>query len=161
MWDFTVFIILVVICYLVYRWVKRNRREEKDYRNHVPETFVVVDVETTGLDPGRHEIIEIGAIKINRGSNEHKSLTALVKPSRKIPKKITKITGITQKMVDNDGEELDSVIIDFLDFFEEYRLVAYNAPFDMAFLERAAAYRAVAVSISTIRIRIGAIFAAG
>jgi DNA polymerase III epsilon subunit-like protein len=51
MWDFTVFIILVVICYLVYRWVKRNRREEKNYRNHVPETFVVVDVETTGLDP--------------------------------------------------------------------------------------------------------------
>ncbi len=64
-------------------------------------------------------------------------------------------------MVDNDGEELDSVIIDFLDFFEEYRLVAYNAPFDMAFLERAAAYRAVAVSISTIRIRIGEIFVAG
>ena len=46
-------------------------------------------------------------------------------------------------------------------FFEEYRLVAYNAPFDMAFLERAAAYRAVAVSISTIRIRIGEIFVAG
>lgn len=100
----------------------------------LPEQFVIVDLETTGLDPSKHEIIEIGAIKVNRDSINHTTFQALLKPNKKIPKKITEITGITQDMVDKDGENLESVVREFTEFIGDLRLVAYNAEFDMGFL---------------------------
>jgi len=104
----------------------------------LPEQFVVLDLETTGLDPSKHEIIEIGAVKVNRNSNNHATFQALIKPSKKIPKNITQITGITQDMIDKNGENLESVLKEFIDFIGDLRLVAYNAKFDMGFLKEAA-----------------------
>jgi len=46
----------------------------------LPERFVVFDLETTGLKAGQHEIIEIGAIRVNRDSNQHETFSALVMP---------------------------------------------------------------------------------
>jgi DNA polymerase III epsilon subunit-like protein len=66
----------------------------------LPPRFVVLDLETTGLDPERNEIIEIGAIRVNRDSDVHDTFRALVKPTRRIPKRITQINGISQEMVD-------------------------------------------------------------
>ena len=105
---------------------------------HLPEPFIVADLETTGLDSNKHEIIEIAAIKVNRDSNNHVFFTGLVKPKKKIPAKITSITGITNEMVETDGEAIESIIPQFLNFIEELRLVFYNAPFDMSFLNKAA-----------------------
>ncbi|MBI2960914.1 MAG: 3'-5' exonuclease, partial [Betaproteobacteria bacterium] len=105
----------------------------------LPHQFVVVDLETTGLDSSRHEIIEIGAVRVNRDSDHHTTFQAFIKPSRKIPAKITKITGITQEMIERDGEPLEPVLRQFLEFAGNRRLVFYNAEFDMAFLSRAAA----------------------
>lgn len=98
---------------------------------------MVFDLETTGLQPESDEIIEIGAIRVNRGSDEHTSFQALVQPRKKIPKKITGITGITQEMVDDDGEPLEEALPQFLDFIGDLRLVSFNAEFDMAFLKNA------------------------
>jgi DNA polymerase III subunit epsilon len=78
---------------------------------------VVFDLETTGLNPERHEIIEIGAIKVNRDSDVHQTFQALVKPVKRIPKKITEITGITQAMVTEDGEPAEQVLRDFHEFY--------------------------------------------
>lgn len=103
----------------------------------LPEQFVVFDLETTGLDPLKHEIIEIGAVKVNRDSNNHMTFQALIKPSRKVPKKITQITGITQEMIDVDGGNIESTLKEFADFIGDFRLVAFNADFDMGFLQEA------------------------
>lgn len=103
--------------------------------SHLPAQFIVFDLETTGLNPYKHEIIEIGAIRVNRDSDNHDVFTALVKPSRKVPKRITQITGITQAMIDADGEPLDQVLTQFLEFIGDLPLVAFNAEFDMAFLK--------------------------
>ena len=103
----------------------------------LPEQFVIVDLETTGLNPSRHEIIEIGAIKANRDSDNHTTFQALIKPSEKIPKRITEITCITQDMVDKEGENLGSVLREFIEFIGDLRLVAYDAEFDMGFLMEA------------------------
>ena len=111
------------------------RRQKVDL-SMLPEQFVVVDIETTGLSASRHEIIEIGAIKTNRDSDNHITFQALVKPSKEIPRKITEITGITQNMVDKEGEDLESVMREFIEFIGDLRLVAYNAEFDMGFLAR-------------------------
>ena len=105
----------------------------------LPEEFIVFDLETTGLSPHDCEIIEIGAIKVNRDSGEHITFQALVKPSILIPSKITHITGITQKMINKDGEDIKAVIPEFLDFIGDLRLVAYNARFDMGFINAAIA----------------------
>ena len=105
----------------------------------LPQTFIVADLETTGLDPERHEIIEIAAIRVHRDSNTHDTFTALIRPKSKISEKITEITGITNLMLEQDGEGIEDVLKQFLDFAGECRLVFYNAPFDMAFLQRATA----------------------
>jgi DNA polymerase III subunit epsilon len=105
----------------------------------LPEQFVVVDLETTGLDVSKHEIIEIGAVRVNRDSDHHTTFQAFVRPSRKIPKKITDLTGITQDMIEKEGERLEVVLRQFIEFAGNHRLVFFKAEFDMAFLSNAAA----------------------
>ena len=116
---------------------KANEQEVDGFA--LPKEFIVFDLETTGLSPHDCEIIEIGAIKVNRDSGEHITFQALVKPSSPIPSKITHMTGITQKMIKKDGENIKTVIPEFLDFIGDLRLVAYNARFDMGFIRAATA----------------------
>jgi DNA polymerase III epsilon subunit family exonuclease len=104
----------------------------------LPPHFVVFDLETTGLDASIHEIVEIGAIRVNRDSDVHQTLRALVRPKSVIPSKITELTGITNSMVARDGDSLEKALTDFLDFAGDLPLVAFNAEFDMAFLRAAA-----------------------
>jgi DNA polymerase III epsilon subunit-like protein len=61
----------------------------------LPERFIVLDLETTGFDHVRNEIIEIAAIRVNRDSTDHETFQALIRPQKRILKLITKITGIT------------------------------------------------------------------
>lgn len=105
----------------------------------VPESFVVFDLETTGLDADRHEIIEIGAIRVNRDADEHQTFQALVRPNKPVPKRITELTGITDEMVRSDGLELVEALTEFRSFVGNLPLVAFNAEFDDAFLRAACA----------------------
>jgi DNA polymerase III epsilon subunit family exonuclease len=107
--------------------------------SHLPETFVIADLETTGLDPDKHEIIEISAIKAHRDADMHDTFASLVRCEKRIPQKITRITGISQAMLDSEGRAPDTIIPQFLDFIGNYRLVFYNAPFDLPFLRKAVA----------------------
>jgi DNA polymerase III epsilon subunit family exonuclease len=130
-----IFIIVIVAAYLVYRVMPKLKPIDVSI---LPQQFIVIDVETKGLDPDTHKIIEIGAIKVNRDSIHHEAFQALVKIDGKLPKRISEITGITADMLDKDGQLLESTIKEFLQFIGEHRLVAYNAPFDLAFLSAAA-----------------------
>lgn len=100
--------------------------------------FVVFDLETTCLDPRRHEIIEIGAIRVNSDSDGPDTFQALVKPLKRIPKAITELTGISQSMVVRDGYTLRAALKEFVEFIGKLPLVSFNAQFDMAFLQSAA-----------------------
>ncbi len=84
--------------------------------DHLPETFIVLDLETTGLDATRHEIIEIAGIRYRKGIATQETLETLVKPSKNVPKKITEITGITQEMLETNGEPLADVMREFMAF---------------------------------------------
>lgn len=106
--------------------------------DHLPSEFVVFDLETTGLNVETHEIIEIAAILHTKGSNTHATIQSLVVPIKKIPKKITEVTGITQEMVAAGGIPLGEAITSFAEFVGDRRLVAFNAEFDMEFLQAAA-----------------------
>lgn len=125
---------------LVLVWVWRGRsadRRQKVSVDHLPETFVVFDLETTGLDAARHEIIEIAAIRYKKGTTTHDTFQSLVKPKKRLPRKITDLTGITQEMLDADAPPLAEVLPQFNEFIGDLPLVTFNAEFDMAFLEAA------------------------
>lgn len=107
-------------------WPRRSARQplkSKALRiSSLPEEFVVFDLETTGLSPHSDEILEIGAIKVNRDSNVSSGLArcqtfqTLVKPSGHIPAMITKINGISEQMVDKDGESIETALKGFMSF---------------------------------------------
>ena len=104
----------------------------------LPEHFIVLDLETTGLNPERNEIIEIGAIRVHRDSDHHEAFQALVKPTKKVPQFITEMTGISQAMVESEGDQLEVALADFVEFIQDLPLVTFNAQFDMGFLHYAA-----------------------
>ncbi|QNO16460.1 PolC-type DNA polymerase III [Alkalicella caledoniensis] len=95
-------------------------------------TYVVFDLETTGLDSKNEEIIEIGAVKMRDGEIVDQ-FSALIKPDKIIPDKITEITGITNEHV-KGSPSIDTVLPEFLEFCGESTLVAHNANFDYGFL---------------------------
>lgn len=100
------------------------------------DTFIVVDIETTGLSPKNDEIIEIGAVKVNNFKVIDKFDT-FVKPVKSIPYNITKLTGINNDMV-KDAPSSDIAIKMFKEFAADNVLVAHNAKFDISFLRKAA-----------------------
>jgi len=138
-WLLIIVIVAIVIYFL------RSRRKPRISLAHLPEQFVVFDLETTGLDPEKHEIIEFGAIRVNRDSVNHDTFQSLVKPSRKIPKKITELTGINQAMLDAEGEPIETALREFLSFVGDLHLVSFNADFDMAFLKNTAARYSISI----------------
>ncbi len=97
------------------------------------DTYVVFDLETTGLSCYEHEIIEIGAIKVenNRVVDTYSSF---VKPKNNIPYYITRINGISNQMVRN-SPGIDTALTEFLEFTGEIPLLGHNIiSFDMKFI---------------------------
>jgi len=98
--------------------------------------FVVVDLETTGGSPQRGStIIEIGAVRLDRGRRAHR-FSRLIDPGRPLPPFITRLTGITDGMLAGQPR-LSEVIAEFLEFAGDRVLVAHNARFDVSFLNAA------------------------
>jgi len=97
------------------------------------DEFVVFDLETTGLNPQKDKITEIGAVKIKEGKIIGKFST-FVNPGVPIPSFIVKLTGITDDMV-TDSPPIEQVLNEFIEFIEGAVLVAHNANFDMGFIK--------------------------
>lgn len=98
--------------------------------------YVVFDLETTGLSPLQHTIIEIGAVKV-RNQQICDTFSCFVNPGTPIPDAVVQLTGITQEMV-QDADSIEQVLPTFLDFIGDAVLVAHNAQFDLSFLRTAA-----------------------
>lgn len=93
--------------------------------------FVVFDLETTGTK-SFCRVIEIGAYRV-RNYQIVDEFQTLVNPEILIPKFITKLTNINDKMV-RDAPKFTEIISDFMEFIGDSVLVAHNASFDMRFL---------------------------
>jgi DNA polymerase-3 subunit epsilon len=107
-------------------------------------TYVIFDTETTGLDPERDEIVQIGAVRVVNGRIvEGERYDTLVNPGRPIPPGSTKVHGISDDMVVSAPSVADAVA-GFHAFARDAVLIAHNAPFDLAFLTRAARERGLA-----------------
>jgi DNA polymerase III epsilon subunit family exonuclease len=135
-----VWVIGLAVAALIWWLLARSKRPAAPADvSMLPERFVVFDLETTGLRSEHHEIIEIGAIRVNRDAEDHQTFQTLVRPKKRVPKKITEITGITNDMVQSDGIELVEALAEFRSFVGDLPLVAFNAEFDDAFLRAACA----------------------
>lgn len=96
-------------------------------------SYVSLDLETTGLSPTSNEIIEIGAWKI-KGSVVVGKFDCLIRPVSLIPREIQRITGITNEMVD-DKDRLEEVLPEFATFCEDLPFLGFNLGFDYSFLK--------------------------
>lgn len=95
---------------------------------------IVLDTETTGLDPKLgHRVIEVAAVEMNNrrltGSRFHRYLN----PGREIDAKAQEIHGLSLEFLE-DKPKFREVASEFLDFVEGAELIIHNAPFDLSFL---------------------------
>jgi DNA polymerase III subunit epsilon len=97
-------------------------------------TYVVVDLETTGLRPGTSQICEIGAVKIV-GFEIVDEFETLVDPGTPLGATITAITGLTDGQL-RGAPRAPVAVQRFMSFAGDAVLVAHNARFDLAFLDR-------------------------
>ena len=99
--------------------------------------FVLFDLETTGVDPQRCELIEVAAIRFEDG-RESAHFSSLLKPQGPIPPEATQVHGITDAMV-AAAPSPAQLLPEFLAFLGERDLVAHNgASFDFPLLRRVA-----------------------
>ena len=96
--------------------------------------LVSLDLETTGLDPLRDAIIEIGAVKF-RGDEVLDTFSTLINPTRSIPPKITDLTGIADRDV-ADAPRIFDVLPRLSSFVRDLPIVGHNIAFDLGFLNR-------------------------
>jgi DNA polymerase-3 subunit epsilon len=96
--------------------------------------FVVVDLETTGLRPGQSRICEIGAVRVD-GLVPAGTFETLVDPGAPLPRLVASLTGIADADLARAPGPAEAVRR-FLAFAGDSVLVAHNARFDLAFLDR-------------------------
>ena len=100
------------------------------------DSYVSIDLETTGLDPKKDKITEIGAVKVEEGRVTDRFHT-LVNPRRELEERIREITGIEDDML-KDAPGIEEVIGNVLDFCQDLPLLGHHVIFDYSFLKRAA-----------------------
>jgi len=99
--------------------------------------FVVLDVETTGLEPAKgDEVIEIAAQKI-RGHDKIGEMVTLVKPSKPMSAEAASFhakNGLTEELLNKEGRPVEEVIPELVDFIGQAGIIAHNAEFDIGFI---------------------------
>jgi ATP-dependent DNA helicase DinG len=98
------------------------------------DSIVALDIETTGLDPDKDLILEIGAVRFTNRRVEDE-WSSLINPGRPIPAHITQLTGITDQMV-REAPPLQTVLPIFKKFVGDSPVLGHNVRFDLAFLRR-------------------------
>lgn len=98
-------------------------------------TYVVFDVETTGLSTVYDKMIELAAVKMQKGEVIDR-FESFINPNQSISAFITNLTSITNDMVKDAPQEAE-VVRDFADFARGSIYVAHNASFDMGFIRKA------------------------
>ena len=99
-------------------------------------SYVALDLETTGIGARHEKITEIGMVKVIDGEAVDTYHT-MVNPHREIPKRIVELTGITDDMV-KDAPGIDEILDEVLNFTEDLPLLGHQIIFDYGFLVQAA-----------------------
>ena len=114
--------------------VHYRKMQDMTFLKHVQQgkSYIAFDLETTGLSCFENEIIEIGAVKVEKGEITER-FSQLVKPEEGISPFITNLTGISNAMV-KTCPAITDVMPNLMAFIDKAPCVAHNAKFDMSFL---------------------------
>lgn len=97
--------------------------------------YTMIDIETTGLSPYRDRITELGGVKV-RGSQVVKTFSSLVKfpKNNRVPAFITRLNGITEEQILEQGIPAAQAISNFRQFIGQDLIAGYNVNFDLNFI---------------------------
>ena len=98
--------------------------------------YIVLDIETTGLEAEKDHIIEIGALHID-GGRIVDEFGSLILQTNSLPSEIKKLTGISDEMLQTSGRNLKEVLSELSEFVGDGIIVCHNVGFDRAFLNEA------------------------
>lgn len=113
--------------------IPKNERNEKGLSLlECRKDYIVIDIETTGLDPTYDDIIEIAALRIENNKIISK-FQSLINPGYEIPDFITSLTGITNEMI-KDSPSIDKILSDYLSFISDSIIIGHNVNFDINFI---------------------------
>ena len=115
---------------------RRMAEKQKHALQRKQHTYVVVDLETTGLNGSSDTILEFGAIRVVDGQPLER-FSQLVFNETAIPRTIMELTGIDMSLMQKEGIPLNDALTSFWAFIGQDTLVGYNLQFDMKFLQEA------------------------
>ena len=102
--------------------------------------YVVLDTETTGLDPDDgHKIIEIGCVEILNRNVTNNTFHKYINPEREIDLEASKVHGLTIGKL-KEKPIFKDILNDFLEYISDSPLIIHNAPFDIGFLQKEYSY---------------------
>jgi len=110
--------------------------QKRQLANSQTNKFLVLDLETTGLNAAADRIIEIGALAVE-GKEVKQRFQALIRIDRPLPEAVRALTGITDELLNNEGRPLPEALREFLAFAGSLPVVSHNAGFDYGFLRAA------------------------
>lgn len=116
------------------KFLKAKRMQKRRREVEFPHGYIVLDIETTGLDEKIDKIIEIGAVKIIGEYEETFHKMILIQED--LPSSIQKLTGISKEMLIQSGIYITDAITKLVEFIEEYPIVGYGVDFDLRFLSQ-------------------------
>ncbi len=119
---------------MVYMTEELKFQLAEKYQKFLETEFVVFDLETSGLDPQKDEILEIAGIRL-RGPVEIARFETLIQPTRAIPPEVEKINGLNEIFLLVNGRKSKEAMSDFLSFAGEAIMVGHNIKdFDWLFV---------------------------
>ena len=97
--------------------------------------YTMLDIETTGLNPYRDHVTELGAVKVraNKVVDEFSQLVVYPR-SNHVPSFITKLNGITEELLLKEGKPVKEAMTAFRKFIGDDIIIGYNVNFDLNFL---------------------------
>jgi CRISPR-associated protein Cas2 len=107
---------------------KRKRRKTNK------ESYILLDIETTGLSCEEDSIIEIGIVEVEKGIIIEKTGWLII--TKEIPNEITKLTGIDKKLISDKGLDLKEVLPQLFEKIDDKSVLMYNSDFDLSFLKK-------------------------
>ena len=96
--------------------------------------YVALDVETTGLNPAKDKLLEIGAARIIDGEVSG-IYSTLIDTGVPVPERIQALTGITNEM-QRGGRKIEAAICEFVEFCGDLPVLGHNVQFDFGFLKQ-------------------------
>lgn len=134
----------------IQNWNARRASKKKNYKTTTKAVsdYVVLDFETTGFRAGADRIIQIGALKY-MNHEQTGFLNSFINPERHIPATITRLTGISNEMV-QWAPTIENKIDELVEFIDNLPIIAHNASFDMGFLYALENYEGISIPEYTV-----------